>query len=613
LRNFTKHLISLIITIFICALGIYADEILINLKGDYLAYSYDFNHVFGRSVTFKFGEYTVSSYNLKFDITSRAFIAYGSVILEKGDLILRGDEFIFDPENTKGALVKYEENVAIQLIGVSDAESLMAKRAILDKVTLSEIQKSFIYCTGQEIEITKEYEVVGYKVTFYVEGLASLSFKKFKLSDGIQQRKGFSFNKIWYTKTQGIIAQASYLFDKKNKANSLSRIHYEERSVLKNHVGPDRQVDIMSSTSLNLSETTNLSLTGNYNSSGSWNTDLWLNKKWSEKLNTNFNLSYNKPINYKGEVWLGIQSRIDTGKLGSFSFLGKYEVQNQFIGSLSYGIAFLKNIGLLFNSSYSKIKISGSEEYSEILSGGLNLSYNSRLFNLATNYFLNYDLLGSQLLSQPQLLVGLNPIPFYDGLLSVRLSNILIYNKLIRDETNEYTYSNNTVLSLSSQSIYFNKSTNLNFSIAFEQFFEKEKRNFTSVGFIVSSRKEFLKGIALEGHYSIQSRRKTKNWLIEGTTSQDLSMTSRANPNDWLNSWVSISYDPKNRQFRQSFADLSIMFLRKWQFHSLLNYDFLLKKLTNIDLYLIREAGRFQFRFVWRSLSKQFLIELIPR
>ncbi|MFQ5722736.1 MAG: hypothetical protein ACE5GI_09625, partial [Candidatus Aminicenantales bacterium] len=129
----------------------------------------------------------------------------------------------------------------------------------------------------------------------------------------------------------------------------------------------------------------------------------------------------------------------------------------------------------------------------------------------------------------------------------------------------------------------------------------------------IRARKEFLKGVYLECMYSAQTRRKTQGWLIEGTTSQDLSALLRVNPLQSLDAWVSISYDPKNNQWRQSFTDISIGIVRNWRFHSLINYDFLLKKVNNIDLYLIREAGRFQLRFIWRSLSKQFLLELIPR
>ena len=95
--------------------------------------------------------------------------------------------------------------------------------------------------------------------------------------------------------------------------------------------------------------------------------------------------------------------------------------------------------------------------------------------------------------------------------------------------------------------------------------------------------------------------------------SQDLSALVRLNPSDKLNSWISVSYDPKNKEWRQSFADISFTVVEKWKFHSLFHYDFILNRLNNVDLYLVREAGRFQLRFVYRSLSKQFLIELTPQ
>ena len=118
--------------------------------------------------------------------------------------------------------------------------------------------------------------------------------------------------------------------------------------------------------------------------------------------------------------------------------------------------------------------------------------------------------------------------------------------------------------------------------------------------------------MTLEGYYSYQSRRRTKGWLIEGTSSQDLTAVLRFNPSLHTNGWISFSYDPKSGRWRQSFADIAIGLIKNWRFHTLVNYDFLLKKLNNIDLYLIRDAGRFQIRFVWRSISRQILIELVP-
>lgn len=612
--NQKKFLFILIFSLILGSFLSASEKTLIRLEGSYLAYSYDYNQIYGKEVKFIFSSYDVSCQTLKIDIPSRSFYAYGSVVLKKGEEIISGDEFLFIPQENKATLISYKEKIDVKQIGIEENEIPLTRNDVLDELNLLKIQKSFIYFTGQKIDITTNFEVYGYDVTIYLEGLESVGFKRFKLSEGIgQRRNGVSINKIWYTKSQGIIGRASYFYEKKNKINSLTQLNYEERSVLKNYHGPKRQADIMTSTTVNLNENLNLGLMGNYNSSSLWNMNFWLNKKWSDKINTNLGISYNKPINYRGEAWLGFQSTIDVGKFGNISLLGKYEFQNQILGNFSYGNTFLKNISLLLNSSYSKIKISGSTEYSEILSGGVSLSYNSRIFNLSTDYYLNYDLFGSQLLSQPQLRIGLNPFVFYGGLLSASIYNIFIYNKLKRQEIHEDSYSNNTVFNLSTKPIFIQRSFQLNFNIALEQFVEKEGRNFTSGGIIINANKEILKGISLEGFYSIQSRRKTGGWLIEGTTSQDISTVLRANPSESINGWVSFSYDPKNNQWRQSFADISIKVIKNWKFHSLLNYDFLLKKINNVDLYLIREAGRFQLRFIWRSLSKQFLVELIPR
>ena len=88
-----------------------SEETLINLKGEYLAYSYDFNQIYGENVEFEFSSYSVSCRHTKIDITPRIFYAYGDVILEKGDERLNGDEFLFDPRTKKGTLHKNQINV----------------------------------------------------------------------------------------------------------------------------------------------------------------------------------------------------------------------------------------------------------------------------------------------------------------------------------------------------------------------------------------------------------------------------------------------------------------------------------------------------------------------
>lgn len=579
-----------------------------------MAYSYDLNQIYGENVEFQFSSYTVSCQSIKIDLTKKIFYSFGNVVLRSTDETLSGDEFLFDPKEKIGSLISYKEKIEVKDIGNVGQKIFLDQSQIPEDIDLLKIEKSFIYFTGQIFQITTDFDVYGYSVTLYIEGLEFVSFKKFKLSGGINQRRnGVSLEKIWYTKSQGLIGRLSYFYQKEKKVNTLTQLNYEEHSVLRNYQGLKRQADVMSSTTINFKKNLNLGLAANYNSSSLWNTNLWLNKNWGQKISTRADFSYNKPLNFEGEAWFGLQSSINTEKFGNISFSGKYEIQNQILSYFSYGNAFLKRIHFRLSSSYSQVKIGASGDYSKILTGAMDVSYNSRLFNLSTDYFLNYDLFSSQILSQPQLRFGLNPFQFYGGLLSASISNIFIYNNLTTSDIRQNSFSNNLFINISTQPISIQKSLSLDFNLGLEQFIEKEGRNFTSGGLIIHADKNIAKGISLLGFYSFQSRRKTKSWLIEGTTSQDLSAVFKVNPSEKLNSWISFSFDPKNNQWRQSFADLSFELIKNWKLHSLLNYDFIFKKINNIDLYLIREAGRFQLRFIWRSLSKQILVELVPR
>jgi len=596
------------------SLSLALEKIFIRLEGSYLAYSYDLNQIYGENVEFQFSSYTVSCQSIKIDLTKKIFYSFGNVVLRSTDETLSGDEFLFDPKEKIGSLISYKEKIEVKDIGNVGQKIFLDQSQIPEDIDLLKIEKSFIYFTGQIFQITTDFDVYGYSVTLYIEGLEFVSFKKFKLSGGINQRRnGVSLEKIWYTKSQGLIGRLSYFYQKEKKVNTLTQLNYEEHSVLRNYQGLKRQADVMSSTTINFKKNLNLGLAANYNSSSLWNTNLWLNKNWGQKISTRADFSYNKPLNFEGEAWFGLQSSINTEKFGNISFSGKYEIQNQILSYFSYGNAFLKRIHFRLSSSYSQVKIGAGGDYSKILTGAMDVSYNSRLFNLSTDYFLNYDLFSSQILSQPQLRFGLNPFQFYGGLLSASISNIFIYNNLTTSDIRQNSFSNNLFINISTQPISIQKSLSLDFNLGLEQFIEKEGRNFTSGGLIIHADKNIAKGISLLGFYSFQSRRKTKSWLIEGTTSQDLSAVFKVNPSEKLNSWISFSFDPKNNQWRQSFADLSFELIKNWKLHSLLNYDFIFKKINNIDLYLIREAGRFQLRFIWRSLSKQILVELVPR
>ena len=306
-------------------------------------------------------------------------------------------------------------------------QGLLAKRQTLSDVSLLKIQNSLIYSTARRLEITPSLEIVGYDVTLFVEGIESIGFKKFKLSGGEELRtNGFSLDKIWFTKSQGLFGKVSYSYENEKKVQSLTRVYYEEHSVLKNYAGLPRQFDLQTSTTWMVKEKLSLGLAGNYNSTSLWNTRLWFDKKWNnDRSALLLDFSYNKPLEARSETWLGLQSTLNFDQWGQLSLQGKYEVHNQALANLSYNNMFLKKINLRLLSSYSQILIGGTGDFSKIFTGDVNLSYNANLFNAAADYYLNYDLFGNQRLMRPQMRLGFSPVTFYGGLLTATLQKCL--------------------------------------------------------------------------------------------------------------------------------------------------------------------------------------------
>jgi hypothetical protein len=591
-----------------------AEKTVLALKGSYLVYSNDLNQIYGEKIEFYFLSYHITSDYIKCNLTMRLFCAYGNVVVRAETETFQADRLEFDPVDRKGVLISYGDKIQRKPIGEKADIQTPEKSSSQDNISLTSIKKSFIYFVGQSLEITEDLKVIGINVVLYVEGIESLGFKKLNLSKKVRLGQGgFSLDRIWFTRSQGIMTRISYNSEKKDKLTTFTRLNYEERSVLKNYQGLRRQVDIMSSTIVGLTRGSSLGVTGNYNTSGLWTAQLWLNRQWNDKISTKLDFQYDKPVLYNGEAWLGIQSSVNASGLGVLTITGRYGSGGQILASFQHNLQLLKSLQLNLSADFSKLRFGNSGDYSKILNGRVNLSYFTRIFNLSTNYYLNSDLLGSRLLSQPQLDLSLNPFSFYGDILTLSITNIFIYSNLTFSQNPTHTFSNNTVLDLSTEDLYLGQDLKLNLSFQAEQFIEKEKRNFTSGGLILRANQELGKVFSLEGLYSFRSRRKTKNWLVEGTTSQDLTLIMKLNAEERTQAWLSLSYDPKSNRARQSFADVSVGLFRNWSVHTLMNYDFLLKRLINIDLYIIRQAGRFQLRFVWRSLSKQFLAELVPR
>ena len=596
------------------------EEALLRIEGAYLAYSYDHGQVFGERVAFKLGAAAVESRSLRIDFPSRTFLASGGVTLRTEGEVVTGDELLFDVEKKTGVLFRYGETIETAVFpgpaapSKEDVERARAAKESLETLTLSRIRDSFVYFTAKTIEVLPGYEVVGYDVVTFLEGVTSVGFRKFKLSLGEKQKTdGLALDKIWFNRSQGLFANVSYSLEREKALNSLTQFRYEEHSILKSYAGLPRQVELQTDTTWTVNERTDLGLNGNYNSTGLWNARLFADRRLGGgKGHILFDFAFNKPLERREEAWLGVQSSLNSERWGTLLLSGKVEVHNQALGNLAYSVAVLKRLRFSLSSNYSRLQMGGTGGMSHIFTGEIGLSYNADGFNAAADYYLNRDLVGNQRLLRPQLRVALAPFTFYGGLLTATIQNVFLSNDLRTSGATSRTYNDNLGINLTAQPVYLRPGFSLQAGAAIEQFLEKEGRNFTSGGLILRSVAEFSPSVLLEGYYSVQSRRRTRGRLIEGTTSQDLTSTLRIRPGERLNGWVTVSYDPKAGEWKQSYADLAVGLIRNWEIQTLVNYDFFRRKPANIDLYLVRHAGRFDLRFIWRSISRQVLIELVP-
>jgi hypothetical protein len=206
-----------------------------------------------------------------------------------------------------------------------------------------------------------------------------------------------------------------------------------------------------------------------------------------------------------------------------------------------------------------------------------------------------------------------SPFRLYNGLLQVNFFSSFMINQLNNRGVSDEFSKANMGLSLQSEKIRLGRGPEMSFSLAAEQLLDEDPgNNFTSLGYIFKCSQSLTDFADFNFLFNYQTRRKTGKWLIQGTTSQDWSAVLKLKEKaDRVQGWVSLSYDTKTGRFTSGLLDCSIAIIKNWQLQTQLNYDFIFKNFS-YDLYLIRRAGRIMIRGSYRSLSKQFLLEVLP-
>jgi hypothetical protein len=602
-------------------------DVIMEIEGNYLAYSYDYNYLYGEgNLNIRFYQLKVSGERVKIDFNSNTLTIFGSVKLESIDSSssdsieeYSGDQFTLDLKAKKGELVSYQKEIEKSYLdsGLNEAESFSLPTGSLKEVNLNKIQGSFLYYTFHRMELMENFKIVAYGVLCHVEGLESVYLKKFSLKKGtINLKPGARINRIWYTSTQGIIGEAEMHLLQSDKTYSRTHFNYEERSVLKEHLPPDRIFRFYSENKVIFSRNSSIGLNANYDSFSNWTASLYLNQQIKNLGSMNIDFSHIHPIGgFRPETWVRASTSFSFPKVGNFGSSLGYEAKGQLLSAVSFSKDFLKRFRFGLNASYNTAKESEVLSRTKIFSGNASLSYRHGYFNILSNFSLNSDLISHSSLGIPQISLNLSGISFYNNLLHFGITNNFYYylsSSQVTGKTRDY--SDNLIFEISSNLTTLPFIDNLNLSLRAEELFRQGREGYLSTGFLVNLRKGILKdNVYLNVVYAYNTHRKNRNWFIEGTYYQnlltylDFSFLKRMEAN------VSLNIDPNSGRFINSFSTLSYQLGRAWYIHSSLQYDFLMKKINNLDFYLIRDAKKFDIRLVWRYLTKQIFIEIVPK
>ena len=600
-------------------------KVIMKIEGNYLAYSFDYNYLYGQgNLSIIFYNLRIKGERVKIDFNSNIMEIIGGVKVELFSLFgktvlksIQGDQLIFDLEKKKGKIVNYRGKIITHFFN-SELEKIKPfSIRDLEEITIHKIQTSFLYYVFTRMELLENFKIIGYGVLCYLEGIESIYLKNFALKKGtINVNPGLRINKIWYTSSQGIIGDAELHLFQSDKTYSKTHINYEERSVLKEHFPPDRIFRLQSENKIIFNKSSNLNLNATYDSYSNWTASLLYNKQFENLASLNIDISHIHPIGgFYPETWFRIDSSLSSHKIGNIASSIGYEIQGQFQGAISYSRNILKKFDISINASYNTARETEVLSPTKIFSGDASISFKHGYFNVIANYSLNSDMINKNSLSIPRLSLSLASFPLYQNLLNIGISNHFYYYV----SKNKYTgktmeYSDNLIFELNSTLTSLPFIDNLNLSFRAEEFFRERREGYLSSGIIINVQKEIIKGmLSLYGVYSYNTHRKNKKWFIEGTYYQNFLAYLNFNFLERINANISLNIDPKLGRITNTFATLIYKLGRSWYINSNFQYDFLMKKINNLDFYLIRDVKKFDIRFVWRCMTKQFFVEIVPK
>ena len=594
----------------------------LEIQGDYLLYSYDFNFVYGQgNIKLHCKSWTIHAGMVEIDVTGRTALASRGCRVEAGKKEFASDLLEIDLESLGLKFTTFRENISSWTLPGTPAAGAKqgAPQPKLVRRDLEGLKKSLLYHLSRRIVITASNRVYGYESTAFIEGVQSLSFRKLKLDQGESEAgiQGAGIDRVTLSPTHGVVVDSHLTLEKALKAGvakTANSLDFRYDIWGNSDVPPNGKIYFNSVSSLDLGKKTSLNLNANTITGNMSSASLSLRHSWLPGWASEWAVEYTRTTAKREELWLRLRSSLNNKVLGSAALNLGYEKDDQYQAEVSLQNKAVKNFTLSLQHSRSRLLLDQDDRANRLTGTKLSLAYSHRLFNMTADYRFHKDMLQELSVGTPRFTLNATPLRLYHGLLKLDFSSQFLVNQMNLAGRREEQRRANLALSLQSETVRLGPGPAFNFSLAAEQLLDQERLNrFTSLGGFLKCSQGIAAFADLDLLYNFNTRRQTEAWLIQGSTSQDWSAVLRLKEGSQrLKGWVSVSYDTKAGNFTSGYLDCAVSLFKNWQLQTQMNYDFMFKNF-NYDLYLIRYAGRIMFRASYRSLSRKFFVEILPR
>lgn len=588
---------------------------LLEIQGNYLIYSFDYNYIYGRgNIILKTKQFTIKAGMIELDINDRNALLSEKCTVTFQNQTEQADIVYLNLDTLHLLLRSFNDTIHISRVPEESQEE-NGKKFI--PISMYQLKQSLIYYIGKKFTLKKNYSVYGHKASIFIEGMPSVTFRKFRMDKGVpsEREQPFALEKIWYYPSQGFVVNTS--FDYKTKGESplyTNHTTLQGQYDLFKNLGLDPRGRILFNTDQKLQLAKNFEMTSkvSYITKNMLQGNIRFHHNLGETWSNEWLMDYSKPHMGLEETWMRWNSNLNLKKWGSMQMRYSFEQSQQNTFDLSYQNTLFKKLNLNFSHSVTKLLIQDNE-FNRVSRSNFSASYTTKIFDLSGNYSFHRDELQALRQTDPRVQLRITPFTLYDGLLKFNISSSVNITQLKRKEFQDQLFNANTTLNMETVPFQVMPGGELSASFQLEHLHTKDPLNRTvSFGYILRGKQDLGKLWNVEFTYHYNTRREPTHWFVQGTHSQEWNALVRLleKPESRFSGWSSVSFDSKIGRFTTAFIDLKMSLIKHWHVQTQVNYDFRFERL-NYDIYLYRKAGRFTFRFSYRSLTKAPMFEIV--